>query len=68
MKRARHQGLKEGHQEGREEGIEKNRAQTVRNLIVKLGLSDEQIVDATEVPIDFVKKIRTSLNRKKRTN
>ena len=36
----------------------------VENLIVKLGLADEQIVELAEVELAFVKKIRSGLNKK----
>lgn len=51
-----------------EEGIEKTEARKnhdfVENLIVKLGLSDEQAADVAEVPVEFVKKIRKELEAK----
>lgn len=34
----------------------------VKNLIVKLGFTDEQAADFVEVDIDFVKKVRAELN------
>ena len=44
---------------------EKVRNQTfVKNLIVKLGFTDEQAADFIEVDIDFVKKVRAELNNK----
>jgi hypothetical protein len=39
------------------------KTQTVRNLILKLDLSDKQIADVAEVPVSFVKKIRASLKK-----
>lgn len=39
------------------------KTQTVRNLILKLNLSDKQIADVAEVPVSFVKKIRASLKK-----
>jgi len=36
----------------------------VENLIVKLGLADEQIVELAEVELAFVQKIRSGLNKK----
>jgi len=61
LEKARHDGLQKGLQKGR---IEKDK-QTVRNLILKLDLSDEQIADVAEVSTDFVKKVRASLKKKK---
>lgn len=45
-------------------GEAKGKAEVVENLIVKLGLSDEQIAEVAEVTLDFVKKIRASLKKK----
>jgi len=47
-------------QQGKAEG----KAEEVRNLITKLGLSDTQAADVAEVPVAFVKKVRTSLKKK----
>jgi predicted transposase YdaD len=46
--------FREGEAKGREEGKRKE----VENLIVKLGLSDEQVAEVAEVSVDFVKKVR----------
>jgi hypothetical protein len=35
----------------------------VRNLIIKLGLSDEQAADVAGVTVEFVKQVRASLQR-----
>jgi hypothetical protein len=43
-------------------GLEKGKLEEVKNLIVKLGLSDEQAADVAEVSVDYVAKIRASLN------
>lgn len=54
-----------GYKKGIEKGeIQKSR-DVVENLIVKLGLSDEQTGDVAAVPIAFVVKVRRSLNIKK---
>ena len=53
LEKARHDGV-----------LEKNR-QIVRNLILKLDLSDKQIADVAEVSVDFVKKVRASLKKLK---
>ena len=49
----------------REEGIEKGKQDVIENLIIKLGLSDKQIVDIVEMPVSFVRKVRASLKNKK---
>ncbi len=46
-------------------GIEKGKLDVVENLIVKLGLSDEQTAEVAEVPLAFVQKVRAELARKK---
>jgi flagellar biosynthesis/type III secretory pathway protein FliH len=58
-------GRKEGIEEGIEKGIEKGKEEEVRNLILKLGLTDKQAAEVAEVSTSFVKKIRTSLKKKK---
>ena len=44
------------------EGIEKEQVKVIKNLILQLGLSDEQAAGIAEVSIDLVKKIRANLN------
>ncbi len=69
----REKGIKKGIQLGIEKGIvtgiqqgsEKKSYEVVENLIVKLGLSDEQITDVANVSLAFVKKVRRELNKKK---
>lgn len=48
-------------QRGKAEG----KAEEVRNLITKLGLSDAQAAEVAEVPVAFIKKVRASLKKKK---
>ena len=50
--------LDQAQKEGLEEGIVKGKVEVVRNLIMKMGLSDVQIAEIAEVPTDVVKKIR----------
>ena len=57
LEKARHDGLQKGR-------IEKDK-QTVRNLILKLDLPVEKIAEVAEVSIDFVKKVRSSLEKQK---
>ncbi len=45
---------------------EKKNTEFVTNLIVKLGLNDEQTADVGEVSIDFVRKVRASLAKKQK--
>jgi len=57
---ARHEGMEKGMEKGKMEG----KAEVVRNLITKLGLSNEQAADVAEVTVAFVRKIRASLKKK----
>lgn len=52
-------------QEGIVKGMEKGKAEVVRNLITKLGLTNEQAAEVAGVSVAFVKKIRTSLKKKR---
>lgn len=52
--------------EGKAEGKLEGKAEVVRNLIEKLGLSNEQAADVAEVTVEFVKSIRSQLSKKKR--
>lgn len=47
----------------RQQGQLEGKTQTIRNLILKLDLSDKQIADVAEVSVSFVKKIRASLKK-----
>lgn len=57
--------LKTAEEKGIEKGMEKGKADVVRNLITKLGLSDAQAAEIAEVPVALVKKVRASLKKKK---
>ena len=48
----------------RREAIEETGYQFVKNLIVKLGLTNEQAAEVAEVSIDFVEKVRADLQKK----
>ena len=56
---------KKAMKEGMEKGIEKGKEQFVKNLIRNFGFTDAQAASAAEVPVGFVKKIRSSLKNKK---
>ena len=68
LQEGRQEGRQQGRQEGRREGLQEGAAQkseeVVRNLIVDLGLMDEQAAKIANVTIDFVRKVRAGLNRK----
>ena len=46
------------------EAREEEQVKVIKNLIVQLGLPDDQAASIAEVPIDLVKRIRADLNRK----
>jgi predicted transposase/invertase (TIGR01784 family) len=50
-------------QTAKEQGKAENQAEVVKNLIQKMGLSNEQVADIAGVTIDFVKKIRQGLGQ-----
>lgn len=50
----------------RREATEQKSNSVVENLILKLGLSDQQVAEVAEVSIDFVKKVRNALENKKK--
>lgn len=61
LDRAKKEGIKEGIEKGIEKGREEGKAEIVKNLILKLGLSDEQAADISEMPILFVQNIRLNI-------
>lgn len=48
-----------------EKGAEQKSYGVVKNLIVKLGFTDEQAADVAEVSVDFVRKVRSAIEKKK---
>ena len=56
---------KKGMEKGMEKGVEQKSHEVVKKLISKLGLTDAQISDIAGVSVDYVKKIRLSLKKKK---
>ena len=58
---AHNDGKREGLQEGREEGEHHKALETARNLL-KMGLSIEQIAQATGLDIEQVIQVQTQLN------
>jgi predicted transposase/invertase (TIGR01784 family) len=49
----------------KKEGGKEKSVEFVRNLILKFGFTDLQIVEAADVSLDFVQKVRASLKSKK---
>jgi len=56
-------GIERGIEKGIGIGEEKTNHQVVKNLILKMGLSNVQIRDVAEVPVAFVAKVRQQLNK-----
>jgi len=52
------EGKKEGKKEGIEEGIKKGKKETARNLLVLGVLTEEQIAQATGIPIEEVRRLK----------
>ena len=50
-------GLAKGLEKGREEGMEKEKIATARRLL-SMGLSEEQVSTATELPLEEIQKLR----------
>lgn len=57
---------KKAIKEGVEKGAEQKTREIVKRLVSKLGLTDTQIADTAGVSVAYVKKIRTSLKKKKK--
>ena len=58
---AEQKGIEKGIEKGRAEGKSEGKAEVVRNLIVKLGLDDEQAANIAEVSIEFVQQVRAGI-------
>ena len=50
-------GLKKGREEGLAIGMEKEKIATARSLL-SMGLSEEQVSTATELPLEKIQKLR----------
>jgi ribosomal protein L10 len=47
----------------KKEGLEKGKTEVVKNLILKMAMTDAQAADIAGVPVDFVKKVRKKLKK-----
>ena len=56
--------VKEAVKEAETKIREEEQVKVIKNLILQLGLSDEQTAGIAKVSIDMVKKIRAGLNKK----
>ena len=61
LEKGREEGLAKGLEKGREEGMakgmEKEKISTARRLL-SMGLSEEQVSTATELPLEEIQKLR----------
>ena len=57
MEKGMAKGLAKGLEKGREEGMEKEKIATARRLL-SMGLSEEQVSTATELPLEEIQKLR----------
>ena len=57
MAKGMEKGLAKGLEKGREEGMEKEKLSTARRLL-SMGLSEEQVSTATELPLKEIQKLR----------
>jgi len=57
MAKGLEKGLAKGLEKGREEGMEKEKIATARRLL-SMGLSEEQVSTATELPLEEIQKLR----------
>ena len=57
LEKGREEGMAKGMEKGREEGMEKEKISTARRLL-SMGLSEEQVSTATELPLEEIQKLR----------
>ena len=57
LEKGREEGMAKGLEKGREEGMEKEKISTARRLL-SMGLSEEQVSTATELPLEEIRKLR----------
>ena len=57
LEKGREEGMAKGLEKGREEGMEKEKISTARRLL-SMGLSEEQVSTATELPQEEIQKLR----------
>ena len=61
LEKGREEGMAKGLEKGREEGLakgmEKEKLSTARRLL-SMGLSEEQVSTATELPLEEIQKLR----------
>ena len=57
LEKGREEGMAEGMAKGMEKGMAKEKQSTARRLL-SMGLSEEQVSAATELPLEVIKKLR----------
>uniref|UniRef100_UPI004038E097 Rpn family recombination-promoting nuclease/putative transposase n=1 Tax=Segatella hominis TaxID=2518605 RepID=UPI004038E097 len=57
LEKGREEGMAEGMAKGMAEGMEKEKQSTARRLL-SMGLSEEQVSTATELPLEVIQKLR----------
>jgi len=55
-------GMEKGMEKGREEGREESKKETARNLLLLGILTEKQIAQATELPIEEVRQLRNEIS------
>jgi predicted transposase/invertase (TIGR01784 family) len=63
MEKGLEKGLEKGIKKGRAEGLEKGKTEVVKNLLLKMAMTDAQAADIAEVSVDFVKKVRRKIKK-----
>ena len=56
LEKGREEGMAEGMEKGMAEGMEKEKQSTARRLL-SMGLSEEQVSTATELPLEVIRKL-----------
>ena len=57
LEKGREEGMAEGMAKGMAKGMEKEKQSTARRLL-SMGLSEEQVSAATELPLEVIQKLR----------
>lgn len=57
LEKGREEGMAEGMAKGMAKGMEKEKQSTARRLL-SMGLSEEQVSTATELPLEEIQKLR----------
>lgn len=56
LEKGREEGMAKGMEKGLAEGMEKEKQSTARRLL-SMGLSEEQVSTATELPLEVIRKL-----------